>query len=462
MGPSDDDRRIDNNSILPDAELVNRVRNGDTRAFDILYARYQTVALQKAAHLLGNQVEAEDVVQRAMYTAYAKLPQLVDPSRFGRWLSRIVQNTAIDLLRERSRRRRHEVPDSLCAFLPKHVDHGESAINRWLDAAAIEDAISILSPAMRDVFRLRAHEHLTIAEIAAKLGVPIGTVKRRLHDATKKIRRNDMPLLDQPTAETILSQAAEDIKKLPNDIRRDIRGVAVGGDLPRGDFLENNSSLLIFALFTNRESLFIYETKAYRKVAEIFDRHFRPYIGCAESPNVWENLAFDDVHLPKSAENFDPPDSPQPQWHSFFLFDLIDHHAMLYGDDFIKTLYRPDPRNLTIRMAAATLGVMQSGRARPNPPVGFNTVTHWWVLKMVQVLQIHFSPSEPTIAKGVSLSRYLKYVPEFPLKEFGKRQWKAEINAQYPADRKEHSDYHAKQCKRFVREACSLIQKHAR
>ena len=271
-----------------------------------------------------------------------------------------------------------------------------------------------------------------------------------------------MKRFDERAAWEIVNAAGRDIENLPNDVKQDIIGVAIGGDLARGDFIPNNSGLLVFPLLSNRLSLYIYDTPAYKAITKVFDRLCKPYYDCAEGPTVWENMTLDEIHLPKTAESFDPPAIPQPQWYSMYLFDLIDHHHIIYGEDFIKDLYRPDPRNLTIRMASETLRIVRTRAAGPTkPPVGFETITHWQVLKMIKILQLHFSPDAPTIAREKVLSNYKQYVPDFPCKGFGEKLWKQDMAARYPADRKEYSDQHAVKCKSFVEEACQLLLKHS-
>ena len=245
------------------------------------------------------------------------------------------------------------------------------------------------------------------------------------------------------------------------DIKQNIIGVAVGGDLVRGDFIPNNSGILVFPLFSNRTSLFLYETQAYRIVTDIFDKQFKPYFDCTESPSVWDNFSTDEIHLPDSAESFDPPTIPQPHWYSMYLFDLIDHHHVIYGEDFIKNLYRPDPRRQTVRAASEVLRVVRSGvKVRSRPQVGFGTHIHWQVLKMVRLLQLHFSDDKPTLLKPKVLSNSEKYVPEFQLKIFGICQWKKMTAERYPVDRKEYSETHSAKRIKFIDESCDLILKY--
>ena len=270
-----------------------------------------------------------------------------------------------------------------------------------------------------------------------------------------------MKKFDSQIAWDIIAKAQTDLENLPNEIKRDILGIVVGGDLARGDFIPNNSNILVVPLFSNRSSLIPYGTPAYNAVTEIFDTHFKPYFDCTESQRVWDNLTFDEIHMPVTAEQFDPPTVPQPHWHSIYLFDLIDHHQMIYGDDFVGKLYRPDPRALTLRVAAEILRIVRSkGVGIKKPPVGFGTLMHWQVVKLIRILQLDFSERTPTISRSKVLDNYHTYVPNFSGKDFGSKVWEEDVAARYPASRKEFSDSHSITCQEFIEEACELILRH--
>lgn len=434
-----------------DRKLVRKALRGDSKAFDTLDSIYRGVAQQEAVRLVGDPFEAEDVVQEAMFRAYTKLAQLSDPSRFGPWLASIVHSVALDHIRRRLRRRRNLTElEALHRFLLN------DAVSDGSDY--LEDVLSSLSPVLAEVVRLRAYRGLHLSEIAGRLQIPLGTVKRRLHDAKKQIRRLIVKTFDEKTAWEIVDSAGKDIADLPGEVKRDIIGVAVGGDLIRGDFIPNNSSLLVFPLISNRKTLYIYDTPAYGAITEIFDKRCKPYFDCTEAPTVWQNLTIDEIHLPVSAESFDPPTIPQPHWYSIYLFDLIDYHHVIYGDDFIKDLYRPDPRKFTRRMGSEMLRIMRSKASAPTrPPAGFGTVVHWQALKMVRILQLYFSAGVPTIAWMDTLSNYREHVPAFPSKSFGEKLWKREMEMRYPVDRKEPSTRHVNECRSFIEEGCDLL-----
>ncbi len=443
-----------------DAELVRCILGGDRSAFEVLDGRYRRVALSIAFRLVGDSAEAEDVVQEAMLRAYTRLEQLSDPARLGPWLATIVRNVGLDHLRQRMRRREQltDWHQPLAASLTQSMTYDGTDRIGDIREPAFEEALGALSRPLAQVIRLRIHDGLRPSEISERLGLPLCTVKRRLHDARKHIRRSTMTTFDEQAAWDIVHAAAREIDNLPHDVKDGIVGVVVGGDLPRQDFIPNNSSLLVFPLITNCTTLFIYDSPAYRAIVDIFDRLCAPYFDCSEAPMVWQNQAFDEVNLPVSAESFDPPTTPQCQWHSMYLFDLIEHHQVVYGEDFVKRLYRPQPKDLTVRMAAEVLRAVRSQKT--THPAGFETVAHWQALKMVAVLQLHFSDVSPTIAWQQVLENYSRHVPEFPSKRFGEQQWRQAMRVRYPADRRTFSHVHAGKCRSFVEDACELLVDH--
>ena len=264
-----------------------------------------------------------------------------------------------------------------------------------------------------------------------------------------------MKTFDEAAAWDIVEAVQADLEALPQELKQDILSVAIGGDLVRGDFIPNNSNLLVFPVIANRTDLSIYDTAAYQAVREVVNRHCEPYLDCAECPGVWENLAFPEIELPTTAERFDPPTVPQPQWHSLFLFDLIDHHRVVFGRALFAALYRPDPKHFTLPSAARCLQLVRSGKT--SHPAGFRTISHWQALKAIRLLQLHFAPGKPTIHRRQVLANYEQHVPDFGLKGFGKKLWEADLAARYPADRREFTAAHAGKCGGFIEEAAAVL-----
>jgi len=134
-----------------------------------------------AWHLLGNLTDAEDACQEALLAAWSAWPRLRDPDRFDAWFDRILVNTCIEILRRRGRRPR--------ATSLEEVDiAARDLLAGSVEVDAISRAIGRLSPDHQAVVVLRYWADLGTDAVAARLGVPPGTARSRLHYALDALR----------------------------------------------------------------------------------------------------------------------------------------------------------------------------------------------------------------------------------------------------------------------------------
>jgi RNA polymerase sigma factor (sigma-70 family) len=139
-------------------------------------------AYRLATIILGDPAEAEDATHDAIVTAWRRFEDLKDPDLFERWFGRIVVNTC----RDRLRRRRRWMAALPALVRPDPADH----IDRANERDRIGRAFRSLSGDDRIILGLRHYADLPIAEIADRLGLPLGTAKSRLHRATTALRRS--------------------------------------------------------------------------------------------------------------------------------------------------------------------------------------------------------------------------------------------------------------------------------
>jgi RNA polymerase sigma-70 factor, ECF subfamily len=132
--------------------------------------------------IVGNEPDARDSTQDAFIAAWRRIRELREPDRFDAWLQRIAVNTARMTLRARGRRRVREIPAGDIAALAM-VSDGTAARTDRSDASALGTALDRLSFDQRSILVLHHLEGQGLAELAATLGIPIGTVKSRLHTA---------------------------------------------------------------------------------------------------------------------------------------------------------------------------------------------------------------------------------------------------------------------------------------
>jgi len=162
--------------------LVERARGGDHDAFTEL-ARGAVTRLDRAARLILRDPElARDAVQEALIRAWRDLPGLRDPERFDAWLHRLTVNACLDLVRRRRRRVVEVELDSI--DMPTVIDHAGMLADREI----VDAAMRRLDEHGRAIVVLHYFLGMPLTDVAATLGIPIGTVKSRLHRALGEMR----------------------------------------------------------------------------------------------------------------------------------------------------------------------------------------------------------------------------------------------------------------------------------
>ena len=162
--------------------LVERAREGDHDAFTEL-ARGAATRLDRAARLILRDPElARDAVQEALIRAWHDLRGLRDPERFDAWLHRLTVNACLDLAR---RRRRRVIEVELGSIdSPTVSDHAGSLADREI----VDAAMRRLDESGRAIVVLHYFLGMPLTDVALTLGIPIGTVKSRLHRALGEMR----------------------------------------------------------------------------------------------------------------------------------------------------------------------------------------------------------------------------------------------------------------------------------
>ena len=162
--------------------LVERAREGDDAAFTELVDLDGDRCYAIAYRILRDAEWAQDAVQQAFLQAWRELPRLRDPERFGPWLHRLLVNACYEELR------RHRRWSTRLRALPVDGPATPDTTVSVADRDALDRAFVRLTPEHRAVFVLHHHAGLTLAEVADVVGVPVGTVKSRLHHATRALR----------------------------------------------------------------------------------------------------------------------------------------------------------------------------------------------------------------------------------------------------------------------------------
>ena len=192
----------------PDADgpLVERVKLGDVKAFEMLVVKYQ----RRIERLIGRMVRdvdlVPDIAQETFIRAYRAIPKFRGESAFYTWLYRIAVNTAKKALMELKRdplitesARASRDDDDETSRVENEQSDGETpdaVLASKQIAAAVNFAIEALSDELRQAITLREIEGLSYEEIAEMMNCPIGTVRSRIFRAREAIALRLRPLLD--------------------------------------------------------------------------------------------------------------------------------------------------------------------------------------------------------------------------------------------------------------------------
>ena len=165
-----------------DAELIGRAQRGDEEAFASL-----AVAVGDRLHAVSHRILrdtdlAEDATQQALLTIWRDLPKLRDPARFDAWSYRLLVRACY----AEARRTRHWAPN--LHLLPVDVPTDAEGLGMVVDRDQLERGFRRLSIDHRAVVVLHHYLDLPLEEVADVLGVPVGTVRSRLHHAMRGLR----------------------------------------------------------------------------------------------------------------------------------------------------------------------------------------------------------------------------------------------------------------------------------
>src|SRR3954452_8073681 len=194
-----------------DAPLIERIKRGDVKAFEMLVVKYQ----RRIERLIGRMVRDTDLVpdiaQETFIRAYRAIPQFRGESAFYTWLYRIAVNTAKKSLMELKRdplitetARLSRDDDDETSRVENELSDGETpdaVLASKQIAAAVNLAIDGLSEELRQAITLREIEGLSYEEIADMMDCPIGTVRSRIFRAREAIAQRLRPLLDTRAGE---------------------------------------------------------------------------------------------------------------------------------------------------------------------------------------------------------------------------------------------------------------------
>jgi len=175
---------------VSDPELVERARRGDDAAFGTLVDRHRVAVFRAALAALGTREDAEEAVQEAFVAAYRHLQDFREDASFKTWLLSIAWRKALT--------RRRNVKAFLRRFVqpPDETEWQVPDAGRTQEQALLDDElrghlrrqIAGLAPKFRDALLLASAGEHSYHDIAAMLGIPIGTLKWRVNEARRQLK----------------------------------------------------------------------------------------------------------------------------------------------------------------------------------------------------------------------------------------------------------------------------------
>lgn len=177
--------------------LVRRLKNGDERAFSVLVRCYQDKVYNLVCRMLADPIEAEDLAQDIFITLYTSIDGFREESRLSTWLYRITVNLCRNRIKYLSRRRKSRAPsleERGDRGIPQETAPGTPTLmssvprpDRLAEGRQMETIIQRelagLDPEQRELLVLRDIEGMSYSEMEAVVGLPLGTIKSRLHRA---------------------------------------------------------------------------------------------------------------------------------------------------------------------------------------------------------------------------------------------------------------------------------------
>lgn len=191
--------------------LVSLTLAGNQQAYEALVLRYQRAAISSAARVTRNEYMAEDAAQDAFVAAWLKLNTLREPEKFGAWVCRIAKNCARNIMA------RYREYISFDLIENQELETGECVDENLLqiseEESPVSESVNRLPEKVKKVIKLHYFEGYSVAEIAAILAIPAGTVKYQLHEGRKKMRK-ELCAMTEKENDTLVQRVMKKVEEL--------------------------------------------------------------------------------------------------------------------------------------------------------------------------------------------------------------------------------------------------------
>ncbi len=431
--------------------LVIRASSGNSEAFEEIVRRFQDMARGYAFSILGDFNIAEDVAQEAFLDLHRQLPNLRNPEAFSSWFRRIVFKHCDRITRGK---RLHTIPMEVATVtMAGEVADSEKIIEDREIQGKVHETIQDLPENERIVTMLFYINGYSQKEIGEFLEVPVTTIKKRLYNARKRLKRRMVDMVNEQVAWLAVNKAVQDIvRELATSPRSKIISITIGGSLVRGDFIEDLSDVDVFTLVRGDIQEY-WDSEEHKAFKSYFDLYLSEYKGHSHNPFVWDDLSICEKDLPKTLDDLA---NQRIKALGIYLFDLIENHRTLYGEDFTRSLpQNSDPKILVIPRID---GLLEIAEKIINDTQNRDRI-YLMGVEALKALQLYFG-EKPAIDKPTIERVYRKNVPDFPMKSFGLDLWQNYVDpkVKIPINLKvRYLEYILK----YIKDVQKLIKEHS-
>ena len=179
----------DSTPAISDLEVIREVISGHREMFEVIVRRYNQQLYRAGQAYLKNHDLTEDAMQNTYLKAFVNLPNFRGASAFSTWLTRIMINECLMLLRQQKHDRAESLDEeSPVDFSDPNIRHGSTNMNLQEIKNLLETTIDELPRKYRAVYLLREVQQMSTSETAASLGLSMENVKVSLHRARERLK----------------------------------------------------------------------------------------------------------------------------------------------------------------------------------------------------------------------------------------------------------------------------------
>ena len=169
---------------ISDEMLLDSIAKADRTAMHVLYSRHNVRVYRFVLRMVRDTTVAEDLVSQVFLDVWRQAERFEGRSQVTTWLLAIARNKALSMLRRRSN---EELDDEVAEFIEDPSDNPEVAMLKSQRASVLQDCLTQLSPAHREIVDLVYYHEKSVEEVAEIISVPANTVKTRMFYARKRI-----------------------------------------------------------------------------------------------------------------------------------------------------------------------------------------------------------------------------------------------------------------------------------